>query len=263
MPTFNCNGCTLHYEVHGKGMPIILLHGLTVSFAGNYAPWGWIEKLNAIGFQVIGFDFKGHGKSGKPTDPNAYGTKTLAEDVLALLDHLKINKASFIGFSLGSIVTLHLLHAFPARCNASVLIATGDGLVGKEPYTAATVLPQIGDALDYPEFPKHLPGHIAAYWQFATDVGGDRKSAAAASRGIYPSLSIKNTANIKNPILVVSGDCDPVLGQGPLMAESFPRGHYIEIKGADHFELSAHPEAQQKICSFFEKNCIDLRKNRG
>ncbi len=250
MPTFIKDGYTLSYEIHGEGAPVVLLHGLTVSFTGNYAAWGWIEQLNKIGMQVIGLDFKGHGGSDKPTGLNAYGAKALVEDVIALLDHLNIKNTSFVGFSLGSIITLHLLHTYPYRCNASALIATGDGLIGIAPYTADKVLPELSNALDRPQFPKDLPEHIAAYWQFATDVGGSRPAAAAAGRGYYPPCSPKEISSIQTPMLVVSGECDPVLGCGPQMAAAFPKGEYIEIKGADHFQLSAHAEAQKAITDF-------------
>lgn len=54
MPSFVSDGYCLNYLVHGSGHPVVLLHGICVSFEGNYAAWGWIEQLAGKGFQVIG-----------------------------------------------------------------------------------------------------------------------------------------------------------------------------------------------------------------
>jgi hypothetical protein len=137
MTTFERDGHRIAYEVHGVGRPVLLLHGVTVSFARNYAAWGWIQRLNAAGYQVIGMDFRGHGSSDKPRDQAAYGTDNLAGDVLAL----------------------NLLHRAPKRIGASVLIATGDGLLGHPPYTSGEVFARLENALAREQFPEDLPSH--------------------------------------------------------------------------------------------------------
>ena len=254
MPRFANDGHSLHYEVHGEGRPVVLLHGITVSFAGNCAAWGWIDALVARGFRVIGLDFRGHGGSDKPRDPAAYGTDALAGDVLALLDHLGIAHASLIGYSLGSKIALHLLRAAPGRWGPTVLIATGDGLIGLPPFTSAEVLPRIADAVGRAEFPADLPSHQAAYWTFATEVGGDRHAAVAAARASYPPCSPDALAGIDVPVLVVSGERDPVLGQGPRLAQALPRGRYLEIANADHFELAGRKAARAAAVAFLEES---------
>ena len=250
MPNFISDGHSLDYVVHGSGRPVVLLHGICVSFAGNFASCGWIERLSAKGFQVIGLDFRGHGGSDKIHDASAYGTAKLAGDVIALLDHLAIDRASLIGFSLGSMIALRLLHAAPQRCGPSVLIATGDGLIGIPPYTMAETSPQLIDVLARPDFPANLPSHFAMYWKFATKVGGDRVAALAAASAPYPACSLENAATIEVPVLVVSGECDPVLGRGPRLAQAIPQGRYVEIPGADHFMLARDETAQVAAVEF-------------
>ena len=250
MPLFTHEGQALHYEVHGVGRPVILLHGICVSFAGNYGAWGWIERLNAKGFQVIGLDFRGHGGSSKPHDAAAYGTAHLAGDVLALMDHLGIAKASLVGYSLGSAIALHLLHSHPQRFGASALIATGDGLLGLPPLSVNDVAQALREALVRPEFPDDLPSHVAAYWTFATKVGGDRLAAHAAASASYPACAPEVASRIQVPVLVVSGEFDPVLGRGPQMAQVLPQGRYAEIAGADHFMLARDELAQTSIANF-------------
>lgn len=250
MPSFARGGYSIHYEVHGEGKPVILLHGICVSFAGNFAGFGWVDSLHRQGMQVIGLDFLGHGKSDKPHAPEAYGSHNLGADVVALLDHLNLTAASLVGFSLGSAVALHLLHTHPERFGRSVLIATGDGLLGLPPHSMQEVAPQLAQALDSDHYPAELPKHVAMYWNFATKVGGDRLASAAAARAHYPACTPDDAARVASEVLVVSGEMDPVLGQGPVLARTLAHGHYLEIPGADHFMLAASDQAREAAAHF-------------
>jgi pimeloyl-ACP methyl ester carboxylesterase len=110
MPTYENDGLSLHYEVHGEGKPVVMLHGAAVSFIANYGACGWIERVTGRGNQVVGLDARGHGTSAKVYDPKLYGTEALSSDVIALLDLLGIERASVVGYSIGSTIALHLLH---------------------------------------------------------------------------------------------------------------------------------------------------------
>lgn len=250
MPNFIRDGYSIHFEVHGEGMPVIVLHGICVSFDGNFAGFGWIERLCRQGMQVIGLDFLGHGKSDKSQVSSAYGSHNLAADVIQLMDHLKLTSASLMGYSLGSVIALHLLHTHPERFGRSVLIATGDGLLGLPPHAMQQVAPQLALALDSDHYPAALPKHVAAYWNFATKVGGDRRASAAAARGHYPPCTPEDAARVSSEVMVISGEIDPVLGQGPMLARTLARGHYREIPGADHFMLAASDQAMAVATHF-------------
>lgn len=250
MPHLIRDQYSIYYEIHGEGLPVLLLHGICVSFAGNYGGYGWIDSLCQSGMQVIGMDFRGHGRSDKPHDPASYGTRNLAGDVVALMDHLNLETASVVGYSLGSVIALHLLHTCPQRFGRSVLIATGDGLLGHPPHSLAELAAQLLQALDSPEYPAELPKHVAAYWNFATLVGGDRAASAAAARAAYPPCSSEDAGRISSEVLVVSGELDPVLGRGPLLARALPHGRYLEIPGADHFMLAVSEEAKNAVARF-------------
>lgn len=250
MTSFLRDGHEIAYEVHGTGVPIVLLHGVTVSFAGNYVAWGWTERLNKLGYQVIGLDFRGHGKSAKPRDPAAYGTASLAGDVLALLDLLGYRTVSLVGYSLGSVIALHLLHRAPHRFGPSVLMATGDGLLGYKPFDVPSVGERLCVALGREEFPDDLPPHESAYWTYAVNVGGDRLAARAAMQAEYPSCSDQQAKSITAPVLVVSGEVDPVLGRGPKLAQAIPNANYVEIAGAGHFDLCRHDAALSAVDAF-------------
>ena len=88
--TLDANGVKISYWVQGKGEPVVLIHGWLSSSKINWASPG-ISDLLAKNYQVIALDVRGHGLSDKPTKEDAYGPE-LVEDIVRLLDHLKIKK---------------------------------------------------------------------------------------------------------------------------------------------------------------------------
>jgi pimeloyl-ACP methyl ester carboxylesterase len=250
MPYALNHGQRIHYEVHGEGLPVVLLHGVSVSFEHNYAAWGWVKQLNESGFQVIGLDFRGHGKSDKPHDPESYGTEHLAGDVTAVLDQLQLSSTSVIAYSIGTAVALHLLQKSPKRFDRVALIATGDGLIGYAPHTFLAIAPELARVLERTEYPRDLPKHFATYWNFVAATNGDRAALLAMSKANYPPLSVEDASSITTPVLVVSGEKDPVLGRGPRLAETLGNGEYLEVAEADHFSLAVDLSIREKVAGF-------------
>ena len=250
MPTLENRSVQIHYEVHGTGHPVVLLHGGTVSFKHNYADFGWIESLNDSGLQVIGLDFRGHGKSGKPHEVESYGTANLASDVLAVLDQLSLARASLVAYSIGTAVALHLLQVAPERFDKAALVATGDGLIGHPPHTFASILPALTEVLDRAEYPRDLPKHLSAYWNFVAATGGDKQALRALAQANYAPLSTTDASAITIPTLVVSGQSDMVLGRGPLLAQALGQGKYLEVPGADHFSLALDASVKAAVARF-------------
>jgi pimeloyl-ACP methyl ester carboxylesterase len=250
VPTVDNRGIKIHYEVHGSGHPVVLIHGGTVSFKHNYADFGWIESLNNNGLQVVGLDLRGHGKSDKPHETESYGTSNLASDVVAVLDQLSLERASLVAYSIGTAVALNLLQTAPERFDRAALIATGDGLIGYPPHTFANISPALLEVIDRTEYPKDLPKHLSTYWNFIAATGGDRHALRALAHASYAPLSITDAAAIIIPTLVVSGQADLVLGQGPKLAQSLGQGSYVEVPGADHFSLAADSGVKAAVSVF-------------
>lgn len=119
---FDAKGVKIRYVVQGEGEPVVLVHGLLASAATNWQLPGVTAAL-AKGHRVIALDLPGHGGSDKPEKDDAYG-RQMAEDVVLLLDHLKIDKAHVVGYSLGGMITMKLLTLHPDR----VLSATIGGM---------------------------------------------------------------------------------------------------------------------------------------
>jgi pimeloyl-ACP methyl ester carboxylesterase len=125
---FDSNGVKIRYLTAGKGEPVILLHGFAVPTSEDQ----WVRNpLNepkvlpelAKHFQVFAMDLRGHGKSDKPVDPKQYGLE-MTNDVIRLMDHLKLKRAHLVGYSLGAIIAGNLMVTHPDRL-ISVTLAGG------------------------------------------------------------------------------------------------------------------------------------------
>jgi pimeloyl-ACP methyl ester carboxylesterase len=111
--SIDSNGTSIHFISKGKGVPIILIHG----FLSN-SNWNWIESGTfdslAKNNRVIAMDVRGHGASEKPHSQEAYG-KEIVEDINRLMEHLKIDRAILVGYSMGGEITLAYLTAYPEK----------------------------------------------------------------------------------------------------------------------------------------------------
>jgi pimeloyl-ACP methyl ester carboxylesterase len=96
------NGISIHYAIYGHGSPVILLHG----GLANSDYWGHQVKALALRHRVIVMDSRGHGRTTRDARP--YGYDLMADDVIALMDGLKIRKADIVGWSDGGIIGLDL-----------------------------------------------------------------------------------------------------------------------------------------------------------
>lgn len=128
------NEITLAYSDRGKGLPLVLIHGFPL---GRKMWRPQAEALSKAGCRVITPDLRGFGESGLTS--GIVSMDIYADDIVALLDHLGIDKAVVGGMSMGGYVLLNLLERFPDRVAAQIFIATkagGDDASGKDRRTA-------------------------------------------------------------------------------------------------------------------------------
>jgi pimeloyl-ACP methyl ester carboxylesterase len=250
MPNVTSDGVSLYVDVHGSGSPVLMLHGAAVTFAGNFGYCGWIEPMAERGLQAVGLDLRGHGRTDAPPHARASGIDACARDVVAVLDHLDVERAGIVGYSIGSAIALHSLHSYPGRFTAAALVATGDGIIGVPPLTFPALLPRLIETSRRPEFPDDLPPEQAAYWTFGEQIAGNREAVAIAMSGDFSPCTPAEAASIEVPVLVVSGALDPVLGTGARLAEALPKGRYREVAGADHFSLATDESVQREVADF-------------
>ncbi len=110
------SGVAIWYEAEGEGPPLVLLHGMM----GRSDAWrmeGYVDGLRDD-HRIVLVDARGHGRSGRPTDPAAYGLHCHAADVLAVLDELGLPSAALCGWSMGAATALRIAACAPGRAVA-------------------------------------------------------------------------------------------------------------------------------------------------
>src|SRR3982075_19246 len=121
MPSFHHGAVEIAYLDEGEGDPIILVHGFASSKNVNWVYPTWVSELRKAGRRVIALDNRGHGESSKLYDPAQYEVAIMAGDIIALLDHLRIERADIMGYSLGSRMTAVLALGHPQRLRSAIL----------------------------------------------------------------------------------------------------------------------------------------------
>jgi 3-oxoadipate enol-lactonase len=121
------NGIALNYEVLGpaNAPPVVLHHPI----ATNLSVWDELAAALEPRYRVIRFDARGHGQSEAPQ--GAYAFETLAEDVIGLMDHLRVEKARFVGLSIGGMVGQYLGFLHPGRFHSLCLVSTTSAVPAK------------------------------------------------------------------------------------------------------------------------------------
>ncbi len=196
------NGLHMYYEVQGEGSPLVLLHGGVQSIDLSFA--ALIPEL--VGrHRVIGVELQGHGRTAdidRVRSPAA-----MAGDVVALLDHLGIDRAHVLGFSLGAAVTWELAVSHPDRVQSVVPMCEPvrpDGMHEdlRDPsrYATSTRMPTAQDFADMQETYARLSPHPERFAEF---LAGESKNAADLQ-----GWSDAQLAGITAPVLVIIGDHD-------------------------------------------------------
>jgi len=264
--SFNSNGVQIRYVEQGAGDPVLLIHGYTASIESNWMDPGVFQEL-AKGHRVIAFDLRGHGKSGKPTDPAAYGAE-MVQDAIRLLDHLGIRRVHVVGYSLGAIITLKLVTTSPDR----FITATLGGhagyrnwkpeydrnaepraveLEGEVPFRGLVV------AMTPRDVPPRTEEQIRAL-SAALAAVNDVKALAAYTRAGTRALNTTDAevAAIKIPVLGVIGSLDNVPSMSSLKTV-LPSLSVIVIDGATHVGdrgAPRRPEFVKAIREFIDSN---------
>lgn len=229
MPSFNNNDVEIAYLDEGEGEPIVLIHGFASTKEVNWVSPGWVSTLTRAGRRVIALDNRGHGQSGKLYDPADYHTTRMAEDVQALLEHLKIARADVMGYSMGARITAFLALKDPERVRSAILGGLGIRLVD------GVGLPEsIAVALEAPSLAEVTDTMGRMFRAFADQTKSDRRALAACIRGSRQVLSKEEVAQIKAPTLIAVGTADPIAGSPHDLARLIPGARALDIPGRDH-----------------------------
>src|SRR3954470_21661501 len=124
------NGINYNVEVSGSGPGLLLLHG----FTGDLTTWDpFVGPGKAFdGFTAIRVDVIGHGGTDSPDDPERYTMPHAVADLVAILDHVGMEKVALLGYSMGGRLALHLALAAPERFGAFVFESASPGIRNEE-----------------------------------------------------------------------------------------------------------------------------------
>jgi pimeloyl-ACP methyl ester carboxylesterase len=276
---FNSNGVKIHYIVEGRGEPVVLIHGFTADIDKNWrtgfmpsaddATGPRIIEMLAKNYQVIAIDNRGHGKSEKPHDPKEYGIE-MVEDVVRLLDHLKIKRAHVVGYSMGAIITAKLLTTHPDR----LLSATLGGHGGIPENRPTEFYEQLASSLEQGKGmgplivaltpagrPKPTAEQIEAINAVLTKTN-DQKALAAVVRG-FKDLAVSSEKLEKNqvPTLALIGELDPLKQGVDALQGHMGNLKTVVIAGADHMTAVGSSEFKKNLMKFLAQlSTGDLKK---
>lgn len=262
---FDSNGVEIHYVSAGEGEPVVLLHG----WMSDVSMWGRLDTNPATEqYQLIAVDLRGHGKSDKPHDPEQYGPE-MAEDVVRLLDHLELQKAHLIGYSMGAIVAGKIAATHPDRVLSIVYggqapILTHDVNAVKVDAREIEVFAKaveegkgLGSYLidvtpaDKPKMSEEYANALAKVLYDGKDV----KAFAAAGRGIKNlDVTLDQLAKCTAPMLFIHGskEVEATKLRAALIVEELGRGELKVIEGTDHMTTLLDPEFGDTIDEFLE-----------
>lgn len=248
MPSFKNGDVEIAYVDEGEGDPIVLVHGFASSKDVNWVSTSWVTTLTRAGRRVIALDNRGHGQSSKLYDPAEYHTEKMAGDVRALLDHLKIERADVMGYSMGARITAWLTVSHPERVRSAVLGGLGIRLV------SGVGLPEsIADALEAPSLDDVTDAQGRTFRAFADQTKSDRRALAACIRGTRQVLSREQVGAIGIPILVAVGTNDDVAGSAHELAALIPGAEALDIPGRDHMLAVGDKVYKAGVLAFLER----------
>jgi pimeloyl-ACP methyl ester carboxylesterase len=213
----------------GEGEPIVLVHGFASSKEVNWVQPGWVATLKKFGRRVIALDSRGHGQSAKLYDPVEYHTSRMAEDVRALMDHLGINRADVMGYSMGARITAFLARDHADRVRSATLGGLGMSLV-----EGAGLPERIADALEEPDIANVTGEQARLFRAFAEQTKSDRRALAACIRGSRQTLTRGEAVSIRVPMLIAVGTKDTIAGSAEGLAALIPDARAVSIPERDH-----------------------------
>jgi 3-oxoadipate enol-lactonase len=258
MPVAKVNGTELHYRDAGTSSKdvVLLLHAFPLH-SGM-----WARQLAALEkrHRVIAPDYRGLGKSGGPTE--ATTMELVAEDVRALLGHLRIERAGVVGLSMGGYSAFELYRQAPALfrgialCDTKAGADTDEGKATREKFAKTALEKGLGWVADemVPKLLRPEPDAAVVKEVRRLVLDGTPAGVAAAQRGMAKRKdSTPTLATIACPALVVVGEQDALTppAEAERMAKAIPGAKLVKIPGAGHLANIEAPEAFDRALTAF------------
>ncbi len=227
------NGLHLYYETYGSGAPLVLLHGGMLTIDLNFA--SLIPTL-AQTHTVIGVEMQGHGRTANIDREITYAN--LATDIVALLDHLGIERAAVLGHSMGGGVALEMAVNHADRVSAIVPISASVSKDGMHPdlldpstFETSSIMPTAQDFADFKGAYERLSPHPEQFDAFLMSLSGMDAD--------FAGWTDEQLAGISCPVLIVQGDNDfTTVAHAGVMLAKIPNSTLAVIPGTTHMQVT-------------------------
>lgn len=261
---FDSQGVRIRYIEQGAGEPVVLVHGYTATIERNWIVSGVFQQL-AKNFRVIALDCRGHGKSDKPHDTKQYGQEMVL-DIVRLLDHLKIQKAHIVGYSMGGIITAKLLTMKPERFLTATLGGNGGLLAPTE--LEIKLFEQLAADMEKGSLrtlilaltPKDQPRPTEEQIKQSDAIflaGQDVAALAAVVRSnVDLAISEAQVAAINVPTIAIIGTADPLIEGVNKLKKAMPKLKVITVERATHVSAFGRPEFIEALQEFLKANSL-------
>jgi len=264
---FDSDGVRIRYLDQGTGEAVVLIHGNTSRIEHNWVDTGVFDALTA-NHRVIALDVRGYGESDKPHDPSAYGTP-MGDDVIRLLDHLSIDRAHVLGYSMGARLTSWLVVNRPSRLISAILGASTFTLDSPEQrvrWESTAAAWEAGRVLTIDGFKRGNPGigdAEAALFVLQRSSINDPLAIAAVTRGRHAwTIREDELSETSVPILHVYGSLETparLAAAERLKSVILPDVESVSVENATHSGHTAlyrHPEFVVVISDFLERHRV-------
>jgi 3-oxoadipate enol-lactonase len=256
MPFADLHGLRVHYSLTGKeNAPVLIFSN---SLGTNFSMWDPQAAALEKEFRVLRYDTRGHGQTA--VTPGPYSIEQLSRDVLALLDHLKLDRVNFCGLSMGGMIGMWLgIHA-PQRFHRIVLCNTAAKIGTAEMWNARietvrkggtkSVAAAVVERWFTPEFRAASPAAVATALQMLENSPAEGYAeCCAAIRDMDQRETVKN---VRVPTLVIAGAKDPVTppAEGRFLADHIPGAKYAELPAAHLSNIEAAPQFTAELTKF-------------
>jgi pimeloyl-ACP methyl ester carboxylesterase len=245
MPLIEVPHGRLHYEIHGQGRTLVLLHGLW----SNSGVWKKIVPDLAREHEVILLDHMGHGKSGRMRVP--YRLAAYASDLGHILESLERHRSILLGFSLGASVAQEYYFQNPSRVAALVLVAT------PPPYRLRWMIGiqfvSLLERLGITSLKRETIKALGRRYSKGTDRGFIERTLKELSaydgaefgrllRSAWDQGNIGREHRIRAPTLIVVGEKDGIRSHSAALERAIPGSRLSIVPGCNHSVLFDRPD---------------------
>ena len=238
---FTTGDVTIRYRDLGTGDPIIFIHGYTAALESMVG----IANALPAEHRKIAMDVRGFGKSTKFGSADKFGQK-MVDDVVGLMDNLKIQRAHLVGHSMGALIAANVVARYPDRVSTAALVAgpfwdAQEMAVESKRWT--TDLDAGNGLVNFmlwllPGMNAQMAGSMNAGIMKANDLPSLTESMRA-----LPALNITGLPKNGDKALLIAGTADPLFPTSTAFAKQSPGSKMIEVQGANHVTVITNAEA--------------------